>query len=84
MERESIKKANEILKSIQKNEAAIEILKYYEESGATLYTENDCRTNVFGCLKIPQPVSLDAWEVRLILRNKERRLRDLENQLERM
>ena len=79
MERDVIKKANEIIKNIETLEKEIEYLKDYVAKGVTVYFE---REPDYGCgLKFSDPLMLTVEEVLDLIEKREKSIDELERNL---
>lgn len=81
MDRAVIDKANELTKLIEQNKIAIQELQNYE-NGKTLYTSCSEYSNPLSMYRFPVPISFEPWEVRLMIHNKQQRIKALEKELE--
>lgn len=84
MQKEVIDKANEIIALIEGNRKAIEELQNYSESGKILYTNSREFMHPLQQYKSPLAIHFEAWEVRLMIHNKQQRIKALEKQLEKL
>lgn len=82
MQKELIDKANEIIRLIEKNERAVEVLQKFSESGASVQI-SDYSTLYYGCI-VSDRLDFEDWEIRLMIHNKKQRIKALKAQLERM
>ena len=78
MQKEVIDKANKIMELIERNKKAVEFLKEYADSGVKFGKAK------IGAWMYPETTYIDfePWEVRLMIHNKQQRIKALEKQLE--
>ncbi len=80
MNRETIEKANEIIKKIKKLEKEIEHLEDYIIKGTIVYFE---RHPDYGCgLKFSDPLVLTAEEIQILIAKRKESINKLEKKLE--
>lgn len=80
MKRETVERANEIIKLIDNCKESINYLqKYDENNGLTLYAKAE---HGYHGYELKEDVKFEQWEIRLMIHNKKQRIQALDKELE--